>query len=454
MGPGRRGAGVSGLAARLAGAGVDGIIIETVDNGGTSRVKTVPVSRLEAAARHGVGISPVFDSFLSDDSATATAHVNGPVGDLRLVPDLERLVRLEAQPGWAWAPGDRLDQSGEPWPICQRTFARRQVERAAAIGLTVRMSFEVEWMVGWEAGDTFVPACGGAAYGASRLVPMADYGRDCLRALRAQGAEVEQFHPEYAPGQFEVSVGTQDPVGAADRTLLVRQTIAALSHRYGWRATLAPAVTLGGVGNGAHLHCSVWRDGRNQLAGGSGPHGLTEEGQAFLAGVLEALPALCAIGCPSPTSYLRLVPQRWAGAYRCWGRENREAALRLVTGPRGTGAWAANAELKCFDATANPYLVVGAVIAAGLYGIQRTLRLPPEVTVDPASVRSGSDRCGVERLPVALGEALTQLRACGLLAEAMGPPLFGSFCDVREAERQLWADRSDADLVRLLRWWP
>jgi glutamine synthetase len=51
--------------------------------------------------------------------------------------------------------------------------------------------------------------------------------------------------------------------------------------------------------------------------------------------VLERLPALTAISAPSVASHLRLVPQRWAAPYQCWGLENREAALRLVTGSAG-----------------------------------------------------------------------------------------------------------------------
>ncbi|HVA22068.1 MAG TPA: glutamine synthetase family protein [Candidatus Micrarchaeia archaeon] len=447
------GANAAALSARLIREGVDGVVLHTVDNSGIGRVKTIPVARLEHAARHGVGISPVFDTFLFDDSSTVSPHAGGPVGDLRLVPDLRRLVRLAAQPGWAWAPADRLTQAGEPWPICQRHFAHRQAERARALGLALRMSFEVEWVVGADDGRAFVPACGGAAYGADRLVPMADYGRDLVRALVAEAVGVEQFHPEYAPGQFEVSVAPQDPVGAADRTLLVRQTIAAVTYRHGWRCSFAPVVEPDGVGNGAHLHLSAWRDGRNCFAGGPGPHGLTAEGAAFVAGVLDALPALLAVGAPSVASYLRLVPQRWSGPFRCWGLENREAGIRLIRGLAGTEGWAANAEVKCFDATANPYLVVGAVVAAGLDGIERGLSLPPEVTVDPSTLAAGSDGgAAVERLPGSLGQALAHFRRSPVLAEAMGAPLFETFASVREAELARLAGLGDAELATAVRW--
>ncbi|XNL24802.1 glutamine synthetase [Longispora sp. K20-0274] len=303
-----------------------------VDNAGVTRVKGVPTARLAHAAAWGVGASPVFDVFLVDDSMTTSAHIGGPVGDLRLHPDLDQLSALAGQPGWAWAPADKWTQEGQPAPACQRGFARRMVARAADAGLTFSMAFEVEWFVGAPDGT---PACAGSAYGMDRLVAVSDYLADLLETLDLQGVPVEQLHPEYAAGQFELSVAAADPVTAADLTVLVRQTIRAVSRRHGFGASFAPVVVPDRAGNGAHLHFSAHADGTNLFAGGPGPHGLTARGEAILASVLARVPALVAIGAPSVPSHLRLVPQRWAGAYQCWGRENREAVLRFVTGPAG-----------------------------------------------------------------------------------------------------------------------
>jgi glutamine synthetase len=199
----------------------------------------------------------------------------------------------------------------------------------------------------------------------------------------------------------------------------------------------------GGVGSGCHLHTSLWREGRTLMSGGPGPYGLSVEAQAFAAGVLDGLPALLAIGAPSAASYLRLIPQRWAAPYRCWGRENREAAVRLAA----SGAHA-NVEVKCLDGAANPYLLVGAVLALGLDGIERGLELPPEVTVDPATL-SGEElaAAGAARLPSSLADALEAFRRCRPLAEAMGPALFETVVSVREAEIERFADASDEEIV-------
>ncbi|HWI03945.1 MAG TPA: glutamine synthetase family protein [Acidimicrobiales bacterium] len=435
----------------LRGSGVRAVALTWVDNAGITRVKAVPVDRLEEASRWGVGMSPVFDVYLSDDSMTSTAHTGGPVGDLRLFPDLDRLVRLHPEPRWAWAPVDRRTQEDDPYDGCQRTFARTMTARAASAGLSLKTAFEVEWFVGYDEGDGTTPACRGPAYGMTRVVELADYLADVLEALEAEGVPVEQLHPEYAPGQMELAVAAAEPVEAADRLVLVKQTIRAVSQAYGLRPSFAPVVVAGLVGNGGHLHFSVWSGGRNLFAGAGGPHGLSPQGESVLAGLLEHLPALCAVGAPSVASYLRLVPQRWAGAYRCWGRENREAGLRLVTGTRGSEATAANAELKCFDLSANPYLVVGAVVAVVCAARDRDLRLPSEVTVDPASLPAGDQP---PRLPQSLAQAVEAMTGDAVLREAMGEVLFEAFLAVRRAEVERFAGRSDEDVAAATRWIP
>jgi len=438
---------VAELAAGLASKGVVGVAASYVDNSGIARVKTVPVGRLPNAVAHGIGMSSVFDVFMFDDAITASPTSTGPVGDLRLFPDLERLVVLAAQPGWAWAPVDRRTQTGEPHPGCQRTFARRMAERAAQRGFQARMGFEAEWVLDAGSGNEFVPATSGPGYGMDRLIEVSDYCRELLQVLDAQSIEVLQLHPEYAPAQFEVSVAAADPVAAADRILLVRHTIRAVTGRAGMRCSFAPAMMVGGVGSGCHLHTSLWWDGRTLMSGGSGPYGLHNQAEAFVAGVLDGLPALLAIGAPSAASYLRLIPERWAGPYLCWGRENREAGVRLAASGDG-----ANAEVKCVDAAANPYLLVGAVLALGLDGIERGLELPPEVTVDPATLSAAElAAAGASRLPSSLGAALEHFRRCDVLAEAMGPALFETIVAVRETEVERFAGDSEEEIVAATR---
>jgi glutamine synthetase len=441
------------LTKSLSAQGVRVVAISQVDNAGITRVKTVPVSILERAVTYGIGMSPVFEVFMVNDSITSSDEVSGPVGDLRLMPDPDALRVLAAQPGWAWAPVDKHTQEGEVYPGCQRTFAKRQAARATEAGLELRMTFELEWFQAGTSSEIDHPIHAGPAYGLPVLATISDFARDLIVALEDEGVIVDQFHPEYAMGQLEISVAPVDPVGAADTTVLVRQTIRALAATHGMRASFSPVVIAGHVGNGGHVHFSLWRDGVNLFAGGEGPHGMTEVGEAFVAGVLAELPALVAIGSPSVPSYLRLIPSRWAGVFACWGRENREAAIRFVTGMVGARATAANTEVKCFDQSANPYLVVGAVIAAGLAGVERNLKLPAEVTVDPASLSEEQlAEKGVQRLPQSLEEALAHIEKSDVLRDAMGPMLFGPFTAVRRAEAEAFAGQEADEIVAAHRW--
>ncbi|MPZ80217.1 MAG: glutamine synthetase [Actinophytocola sp.] len=427
----------------LRAAGVTMVELSFVDNAGITRVKTVPLDRLDAVAVTGVGASPCFEAFGSDDVMVAGEYLGGPDGDLRLVPDLARAVALSALPGWAWAPANKMTKAGAPFVACQRAFAARQVAAAAERGLALRMAFEHEWILGRADADGFVPAFTGPAYGQIRLEQVAGYAAELVGDLSAQGLAVQQFHPEYAQAQLEVSVAPRDPVAAADDAVLVRHTVRSRSLAHGWRATFAPSVDPDGAGSGGHLHLSVHDASGNLLAG------MRPAGDAFLAGVLRELPALVAVGAGHPASFLRLQPSRWAGIWRCWGEETRETALRMISGTEES----ANAELKCFDATANPYLLVGCVVAAGLAGVAAELRLPAPVTGDPALL-SDADRtaAGITRLPASAPDAADALAASTVLAEALGPELHDAILTVRREESKRCTELDAHRLSAAVRW--
>ncbi|HEY8302162.1 MAG TPA: glutamine synthetase family protein [Jatrophihabitans sp.] len=442
-----------GSAARqhLADRGVVGVATTWVDNSGVTRVKAVPLAKLESAARWGIGASPVFDAFLPDDVIVAGRVAGGPVGDLRLHPDLDRLVVLHAQPGWAWAPAVRYRQDGEVHPQDQRSKAIDAVAALAGVGYTAKMAFELEWALSTTAPE-FTPAATGPAYGYTRLVEQSDYLRDLLIALAEQGVAVDQIHPEYGAAQYELSVAAEGPVEAADTMVLVRETIRALSAQRGLYASFSPKVLAEGVGNGGHVHLSLWRGEQNIFTGGEGHYGLHADAEAFTAGVLDHLPALLAVGAPAPASYLRLIPSHWAGAFQTWGLENREAALRLVAGSPGNPD-AANLEVKAFDLSANPYLVVAGTIAAGLHGIAASTPLPEPVNVDPVSLSSAElESLGVLPLPHSLAEVTDAFEADDTLAAAFGTELTTTIVDLRRAEAERFADASPDDLAAAARW--
>jgi glutamine synthetase len=476
------GAKAAAAATDLRARGVDVVALTWVDNSGITRAKGVPVGRLERAATVGIGASPSFDAFLLTDDLAAGSRAASPVGDLRLRPDLDRVVPLAAQPGWAWAPAERFDQLGRPHPQDARAILRREAEGFAERALPARAGIEIEWTIypagAYESGGVPRPAAAGPAYGMTRVIEQADYLRDIVRALTEQGVTVEQIHPEYAPGQFEVSTAPEEPVAAADTSVLVRQTIRAVGVRHGLRTSFAPAVGTAGVGNGGHAHVSLRRPRRagqgssgEVLVDGTGPAGLSLLGERFAAGILARLPALLAVGAPSVVSYQRLRPSRWAGAFACWGVENREAALRLVTG-LAVGPHAAQApdaelkasaeqwffasphlEVKCFDLTANPYLMLAGLLACGQAGIEEQARLPEPVDVDPATLSADERaRRGIEPLPGRLADAVTAFEVDPVLRAVFGPELHETIVSVRRAEIELFAADEAEEIVARSRW--
>jgi glutamine synthetase len=442
------------LQRQLGGQDVLAIAVTYVDNVGITRVKGVPLATLDSAAAWGVGISPVFDSFGIDDIPVTGRFAPGAVGDLRMHPDLERITLLAAQPGWAWAPGDRYDQQGNRHPFDQRALTGKAVAALSDAGYTAKAAIEIEWVIGLPASDgEFVPAVTGPAYGMARLVHRSDYLHDVLTALAAQEVEVVQVHPEYAAGQLELSIAAEDPVGAADTYVLVRETIRAVSQAHGFRVSFSPKVTADGVGNGGHVHLSIAKDGKNLFAGGSGRFGMTETAESFTAGILGRLPALLVVGAPSVASYLRLIPQHWAGAYAAWGLENRETALRLVTGATGSQPDAANLEVKCFDQTFNPYLAIAGLLFAGLAGVNEQAKLAEPIDVDPATLGTKELlRHGIRPLPASLTEAVAAFEADHTLFDAFGEPLATTLVDLRKAEVERFATATPEEVAAAVRW--
>jgi glutamine synthetase len=438
--------------ADLAKAGVAGVTIAWADNNGIPRSRTVPLAGLADAAAHGVGITPLFAVFDSRDGISyAHRGLSTPSGDIRLVPEAGRITALAGQPAFAWAPGRQVAPDGSPWPYDQRTRLEAQVARAAAAGLTVRAGFELEFFVSLP-GDEPVPAQRGPAYSPHALLQVDEFAGAVLRDLAANGVPVGQFHAEYGLSQVEVSLAAADPVTAADRQLLARQTIHAAARAHGLRVSFAPLVSMDNAGNGWHLHVSVSRDGANLLAdrGQGVPEG---DGARFLAGLLRDLPAICAVTAPSVPSLLRRRPGYFAGAYQFWGTENREAPLRWVPSSAFIGTDRANVELKACDASANPYLAIAVVLAAGLAGIEDSAELPPPVLQDPGTwTEEGRAQRGIALLPATPDDQERALLDSKRLADALGEPLLGAFTAVRRADAAWAADRTPKEVVAAHRW--
>ena len=433
----------------LADEGIRWVAITWVNHAGAPLVKVVPLACFEAAAAVGVGFSPVSDAFRADGIIEPAHRLARPDGDLRLRADAAALALLEPSSGWAWAPGERFERTGKPYAGDQRHRCRQQQEQLYQAGVELWAGFELEWLVASHRPDADPqPAMAGGPYGADRLMEGLDYATALLDGLEAAGIPWLQFHPEYGAGQFELSLAPGTPLEAADRLVHARLVIQRVTRRFGWRCSFSPKPSLERVGNGGHLHLSLQRDGLPLLQGGVGPGGLTDAGGAVLAALLEELPALLALACPLEISYRRLAPGSWSAPFQAWGIENREAALRLI--PTAADGAAAHLELKVVDLAANPYLLLAAVQAVALDGLEQARSLPPPVSGDPAHLPAGA----AVRLPASLAEASAAFTASALLRQAFGEDLHASLLDSQAAEVRRCAGLGDAALAAGDAWWP
>ncbi|MEA2251357.1 MAG: glutamine synthetase [Solirubrobacteraceae bacterium] len=415
-------------------------------NDGTIRAKASTVHGLKGRMRSGIGLTVAMQAMNGLDHLQPVPGM-GPVGEIRLVPDQDTFRVLPYAPRTGAMLVDQLTLDGEPAPVDQRAFLKRMTQRLADRGARLEVAFENEFALAAEHDGAYVPLDTGLCFSTISMTAAQDYVDALVGALEAQAIGVEQYYAELGHGQQEISTVHRPAVQAADEQLLVRETIRGVAAQEGLLATLAPKPWPGGAGNGGHIHFSLWdlADERNRFHDAAAPDRLSAEGRSFVAGALEHLPGLCGLTAPSFNSYHRIVPSYWAGAFTCWGHDNREAALRLPSVFAGMEEASTNVELKAADATCNPYLAIGGLIAAGLDGIERGLEPPPPVEVDPATIAADErERRGILPLPASQREALDALEADRVLVDALGPVLAQSYLAVRRSEWDAYSTEDEA----------
>ncbi len=413
-------------------------------NDGTVRAKASSVNGLEGRIKSGIGLTVAMQAMNALDQLQPVDGM-GPVGEVRLVPDPDTFRVLPYAPNTGAMLVDHLQLSGEPAPVCQRTFLKRMEERLMERSERLEVAFENEFSLATGADGTYVPIDSGLCFSTISATAAQDYLDDLAAALDEQAIGLEQYYSELGHGQHEISTPHAPALRAADEQLLVRETIRGVAARHGLVASLAPKPWPENAGNGCHIHFSLWDAdaGWNRFHDAAAPDRLSGEARSFIAGVLDHLPGLCGLTAPSFNSYHRIVPQYWAGAFVCWGHDNREAPVRVPSVFWGMEEASTNAELKAADASSNPYLAVGGLIAAGLDGLERELEPPAPVEVDPATIEEGERaQRGIVRLPTTQEEALDPLEADEVLTVALGPVLASSYLAVRRSE---WAAYSAGD---------
>jgi glutamine synthetase len=397
------------------------IFVGTCDIAGHVRGKGFPAVELGSRRRKGIGwthsnlmqtaYGPIWDTQF------------GTAGDLMIVPDKEAEVLVDFEDGSSrehFFLGDIRNTDGSAWECCPREFLRRAtVALHDAAGLRLIAAFEQEFVY---FGNQDRP---GDAYALGAFRRQGLFGEVFVAALRAAGVKPDSFLPEYGARQFEVTVAPQPVLRAADHAVITREMARAAAHRLGQRVTFSPMPAPEGVGNGVHIHLSLW-DGETPVTHDAAhPLGLAPTAQHFCAGVLHHLPAICAITAPSPVSYLRLTPNRWAPTLVDIVRQDRGAALRVC--PVFAAADAAdiahqfNVEFRVADGAASPYMALGAVLFAGADGLRRGLALPDPTSKPPS-------------LPSSLGAALTAMEHSDEVRAWFGPVFLEAYLRHKRSE--------------------
>jgi glutamine synthetase len=391
------------------------------DMAGQVRGKAFRARDFDRRSAQGIGWCPAQSAMTAFDVIVDNPF--GAVGDVVLMPDPATRVAVDFgtdDPGEHFVLCDLTYPDGRPFECCLRGFLKHALATLKSeTGLTVKVGLEHEFHL------TMPDAPPARGYHLRSFRAAASYAEELVAALDLAGVQIDLFHPEYGTNQYELSTMPTVALAAADHAVVLRELTYAVAARRGERVTFAPVVPGGTVGNGVHAHLSlVDGDGQPVMHDPKGPASLSETAGQFTAGLLRHMPSLVAFSAPSAVSYQRLVPHRWSAAYNNLALQDREAGMRI--GPvRADGDVAAqlNVEYRPADAAASPYLLLGALIMAGLQGIRD--RLPPsQPTEGDLATMSEAQRgaLGVRRLPTSLGLALDALEA-DQVAQSWFPPL-------------------------------
>ncbi|KAJ4869846.1 glutamate-ammonia ligase [Raphanus sativus] len=418
-----------------------------VDTSGQQRCRVVQAQRFNRSVKkNGIGLTHASMGMTSFYDGPAEESKLTGVGEIRLVPDLstKRTIPWTMQESMVLA--DMLLKPGEAWEYCPRETLRR-VSKVLKdeFDLVMNAGFENEFYllknVVREGKEEYVPFdvcpyCSTSSYDAASPI-----FHEIIPALECLNIAVEQFHAESGKGQFEVSLGHTIAFHAADNLVYTREVIRSVARKHGLLATFVPKYDLCDIGSGSHVHISLWKNGENVFpaSGKTSAHGMSSIGEEFMAGVLFHLPSLFAVLAPLPNSYDRIQPNTFSGAFQCWGKENREAAIRTASPPGAPDGLVTNFEIKACDGSTNPHLSLASVMAAGIDGLRRHLQLPDPIDTNPADVADT-----LKRLPETLSEAVEALEKNKVLQELLGQNLIAAITGVRKAEVQYYSKNPDA----------
>jgi len=405
-----------------------------LDNVIRGRVSTA--ENLETDLRGGLTLAMIMQSGFSIMDLVSPSTSYGPRGEVTLIPDVSTFKVLPYAEGvGAFIVEQFVDN--RPHDVDPRPRLRDYLR---GLPYSFRVGFEPEFYI-------FKKNPRGELEFFDRHLCFSTHGMNAVHqilaevvdALERQGIQVEHYYPEYGPSQHELSLKHAPPIEACDNLVYFRETLRGVLQKYGLYASFMPKPSENLPGTGLHVHISMWKDGTNLFYDDKDKYLLSEYAYHFIGGILRHLKEIMALTAASVNSYKRLKPNAWSSAFACYGPENREAAVRIPRPARGREASSIRLELKFVDATSNPYLAIGSIIAAGLDGISRKLDPGEPCLENPASYPEDvREARGWYRYPETLLEAIKELERSSLMRDVWGDRLISEYVKLKKFQWDLY----------------
>ena len=387
---------------------------------------------LEESAEHGVegcNYLLALDMEMDPQAGYAMASWEQGYGDFVLTPDLGTLRRIPWLEGTALVLCDVGWGDGSPVVASPRQVLRTQVERARALGYEPMMGSELEFYLLKESYEEahakhYRDLTPSVPYILDYHILATTFGEPLIRHIRnsmaGAGIKIESSKGEAWPGQQEINLRYADALAMADNHTIYKNGAKEIAHQNGCSITFMAKPDHGWIGSSCHIHSSLWREGVNVFTGES------EIFQGYLAGWIACLRELALFLAPTINSYKRFTAGSWAPTTLAWGHDNRTCGFRIV----GHGP-SQRIETRIPGGDVNPYLAFAALIAAGLYGIEQELELPP-------SLEGNAYESDAERFPHALREAVDALEHGTMARAALGDEVVDHYLNYGRVEQRLF----------------
>jgi len=413
------------------------------DIDGVLRGKYLHLDKFLGAVDSGFGFCDVvFGWDVADqtyDNTSLTGWQHGFPDALARI-DLDTARHVPWDGGVPFFLGDFITADGGPYPVCPRQTLKRVLTRAQKLGLQAMCGLEFEWFNFLETPHSWAEKKG---VGPTNLTPgmfgysllrMADnrlFFNALMDEMAAFGVPIEGLHTETGPGVYEAAITFSEALEAADRAILFKTGAKEIGKRFGIMPSFMAKWSAQYPGCSGHIHQSLTDGKRNLFYDAKDKRSMSKLFESYLAGQVACLMEFAPLFWPTINSYKRLVDGFWAPVKPTWGIDNRTASFRVIAGsPKAT-----RLETRCPGADINPYLATAAVLAAGLHGVEKGLKLTaPPIT----GTNVGAEN--IPRAPRSLIETTRIFRGSAIARDWLGDTFVDHFAATREWEWRQWQD--------------